>query len=192
MASIRKNKKTKRWLVSPYKQGYPARRFKYKSQVHKYLSRMNTDVDGTLVSLETYGYGFYWVDQRWSIRLQKGRLHWSKIHIASAFRHLSKAQVCIAAQAYKVESLMMSLAESLDDRKLSNLLVLFYKQGYNLETHPINNYVDHYVGVNLDDVPWVYWADKCNIDRAKCVYDAVKLHCPIAFELYKTKLNNYG
>lgn len=193
MGSLRKNKKRYEWVVYPSNEVYAVKVFRYKQQALTYLRSMGLNALDSVVCRYVRSLNAYYTHSVFLVKLNKqGVLCFKQYDNRKPIVHkISKTTVKYMSFTDKVVNLMTYLGHNQVDCSLSNLLILFKKRGLNLENYPDNSYVTQYVKTSLEDLPWVYWSDRCSVDRSKVIYNAIKSQRPTAFEMYIHKLNRY-
>lgn len=177
-----RNHRKKEYVYYPYEKDKIGIKFFYKSDLMNYLTaNIEEAVDGEVVIKENYFSGIHslqhydiWYNRQEiksgancksvlkKIRYSKKRLH-----------KISKLSKKHFAFSHKIITLMCYIGNNgITKNHAKNLVNLFYKQGF--KDFVPNENDQSYIDNNINEIPFWYWADRCNYVRVKTIIENFK------------------
>jgi hypothetical protein len=179
-----RNHRKREWWFKPYKDSKLERhlyRFKYKSDMMKFLNNNFHEVLNGTVCLDENSFGHSGVFREWHVwynrfnyKIELKQLPFRNKKYVFKKRNISKIDKKYFAFSNKVISLMCDIADSgITKERASKLITLFEKRGFK-DFEPDEDDLRYINGHIEDGIDFYYWSDRCNFLRCKVILEYFK------------------
>jgi len=174
---VRKHRKKEWWFFPP--KGSPLQRgrcyrFKYKSDLMKFLNRNFIDVLNGVVRLEEDSFGASYCRKAWDVWYDRNGVVLKQTYRSKLIK-ISKTGKKYFAFSDKVISLMCRIGEKdvIEKSEAKKLVDLFYKRGFK-DFKPTDEDWEYINGHIENGIDFFHWSDRCNWIRTKTVIEYFK------------------